>query len=215
MMEAASADIEYAGGVFTVAGTDREMNLFDVARAARDPAKLPDGVEPGLDTTYAHQPEVPTFPNGCHIAEVEIDPDTGHVAILRYTAVDDFGDVINPLLIAGQAHGGIVQGVGQALHEHAVYDDETGQLVSGSFMDYQLPRADDVPLFDFSMRNVPCTTNPLGIKGAGEAGAIGAPPAVVNAILNAFEAAGASTEFDMPATPDAIWGHLHAKLAAE
>jgi carbon-monoxide dehydrogenase large subunit len=215
MMEAATADIEYAGGVFTVAGTDRAMNLFEVARAALEPANLPEGVEPGLDTSYSHAPEVPTFPNGCHICEVEIDPETGHLGIVRYTAVDDFGDVINPLLIAGQAHGGIVQGVGQALHEHAVYDDESGQLLSGSFMDYQMPRADDVPLFDFSMRNVKCTTNPLGIKGAGEAGAIGAPPAVVNAIVNAFEAAGASTDFDMPATPDAIWLHLNMPLAAE
>jgi carbon-monoxide dehydrogenase large subunit len=215
VMEAAAADIEYAGGVFTVAGTDRTMSLFDVARAAQDPAKLPEGVEPGLDTSYSHAPEVPTFPNGCHIAEVEIDPDTGRVAIQRYTAVDDFGDIINPLLLAGQAHGGIVQGVGQALHEHAIYDNESGQLLSGSFMDYQMPRADDVPMFDFSMRNVPCTTNPLGIKGAGEAGAIGAPPAVVNAIIDAFAAAGASTDFDMPATPDTIWAHLNAKMAAE
>jgi carbon-monoxide dehydrogenase large subunit len=215
VMEAATADIEYAGGVFTVAGTDRTMSLFDVARAATDPAKLPEGTEPGLDTTYSHAPDVPTFPNGAHICEVEIDPDTGIVTIVRYTAVDDFGDVINPLLIAGQAHGGIVQGVGQALHEHAVYDPESGQLLSGSFMDYQMPRADDVPLFDFSMRNVPCTTNPLGIKGAGEAGAIGAPPAVVNAIIDAFAAAGLSTEFDMPATPDAIWAHLNVPMAAE
>ena len=215
VMEAATADIEYAGGVFTVAGTDRTMSLFDVARAAQDPAKLPDGVEPGLDTTYSHTPDVPTFPNGAHICEVEIDPDTGHITLVGYTAVDDFGDVINPLLVAGQAHGGIVQGVGQALHEHAIYDSESGQLLSGSFMDYQMPRADDVPLFDFSMRNVKCTTNPLGIKGAGEAGAIGAPPAVVNAIVDAFAAAGVSTDFDMPATPDAIWAHLNAPLAAE
>ena len=215
MMEAASADIEYAGGTFTVAGTDRDMSLFDVARAAQDPANLPAGVEPGLDEAYSHQPDVATFPNGCHISEVEIDADTGRIEILRYTAVDDFGDVINPLLITGQAHGGIVQGVGQALHEHAVYDSESGQLISGSFMDYQMPRADDLPMFDFSMRNVACTTNPLGIKGAGEAGAIGAPPSVVNAILDAFAAAGASTEFDMPATPDTIWRHLNRKMAAE
>ena len=215
VMETAVADIDYADATFRVAGTDRAMTLFEVARAAQDPANLPDGVEAGLDEAYTHAPDVPTFPNGCHICEVEIDPDTGILQIERYTVVDDFGDIVNPLLIEGQVHGGIVQGIGQALHEHTVYDDQSGQLVSGSFMDYTLPRADNFPNFDFTMRNVPCTTNPMGLKGSGEAGAIGAPPAVINAIVDAMEAAGGSTQIDMPATPDAIWAAANQRLAAE
>ena len=149
------------------------------------------------------------------MCEVEIDPETGHVEILRYTAVDDFGDAINPLLIAGQVHGGVVQGVGQALQEHTVYDEESGQLVSGSFMDYQLPRADDIPFFAFSMRNTRCATNPLGIKGTGEAGAIAACPAVINALVDALSPDGGPVEIDMPATPDVVWGLANQPLAAE
>jgi carbon-monoxide dehydrogenase large subunit len=215
MMETAEADIDYADAIFRVTGTDRAMSLFDVARAATDPANLPDGVEAGLDEAYTHTPDVPTYPNGCHICELEIDPDTGALEIQRYTVVDDFGDTVNPLLIEGQVHGGIVQGLGQALHEHTVYDGQSGQLVSGSFMDYTMPRADNFPEFDFTMRNVPCTTNPMGLKGSGEAGAIGAPPAVINAIVDAMEAAGGSTDIDMPATPDAIWAAANQALAAE
>ncbi|NNE86178.1 MAG: xanthine dehydrogenase family protein molybdopterin-binding subunit [Alphaproteobacteria bacterium] len=214
VMETAEADIEYADATFRVTGTDRTMTLFDVARSAMEAGNLPDDAEPGLDEAYSHTPEAATYPNGCHVCEVEIDPDTGNVAIARYTVMDDFGDVVNPLLIEGQVHGGIVQGVGQALHEHTVYDD-SGQLVSGSFMDYTLPRADDLPYFDFNMRNVKCVTNPLGIKGSGEAGAIGAPPAVINAIIDAMAAAGGSTEIDMPATPDVVWAAANQKLAAE
>ncbi len=216
MMETAEADIEYSDGTFRVAGTDRAMSLFEVARAAQDPANLPDGMEPGLDTSASQAPDAPTFPNGCHVCEVEIDPATGDLAIDRYTVVDDFGDIINPMLIEGQVHGGVVQGVGQALHEHTVYDEGSGQLVTGSFMDYRLPRADDVPNFDFSMRNVKCQTNPLGIKGTGEAGAIGAPPAVINAIVDAFSSDGHIAEVNMPATPDVIWALANNhRMAAE
>jgi carbon-monoxide dehydrogenase large subunit len=215
VMETAAADIDYADTTFRVTGTDRTMTLFDVARSAQEAGNLPEGMEPGLDEAYTHAPDVPTFPNGCHICELEIDPDTGTLEILRYTVVDDFGDIVNPLLIEGQVHGGIVQGLGQALHEHTVYDDRSGQLVSGSFMDYTLPRADNFPNFDFNMRNVPCTTNPMGLKGSGEAGAIGAPPAVINAIVDALTPSGGVVDVDMPATPDAIWAAASQRLAAE
>jgi len=142
-----------------------------------------------------------TFPNGCHIVEVEVDPDTGVTTIARYTVVDDFGAVINPLLLEGQVHGGIVQGIGQALLEETVYDNDSGQLLSGTFMDYAMPRADNLPFFSFATRNVPCKNNPLGIKGAGEAGAIGAPPALINAIVDALHARAGVRHVDMPATP--------------
>ncbi|MFT5180139.1 MAG: carbon-monoxide dehydrogenase large subunit [Alphaproteobacteria bacterium] len=215
VMETAEADIDYADATFRVTGTDRTMSLFDVARAAQEAGNLPEGAEPGLDEAYSHTPDAATYPNGCHICEVEIDPDTGILEIVRYTVMDDFGDVINPFLIEGQVHGGIVQGIGQALQEHTVYDDNSGQLVTASFMDYTLPRAGDFPYFDFNMRNVKCVTNPLGIKGSGEAGAIGAPPSVINAIINAMAAGGGSTEVDMPATPDVIWAAANQPLAAE
>ena len=209
ILETAAADIVYDQGVFTVAGTDRAMSLFEVARAARRPENLPDGTSPGLDESYEHEPSAPTFPNGCHICEVEVDPNTGDVEIVAYTAVDDFGDVINPLLLAGQVHGGIVQGVGQALLEHVRYDDESGQILTGSFMDYAMPRAIDMPEIAFSMLNFACTTNPMGIKGSGEAGAIGAPPAVINAVVDALEPRLGPIDIDMPATPAYLWSLLH------
>ncbi len=165
-------------------------------------------MEPGLDTTQVQNPAGATFPNGCHIAEVEIDPDSGVTTILRYTIVDDFGDVINPMLLEGQVHGGVVQGIGQALLEETVYDAE-GQLLTGTFMDYAMPRADDLPFFSFTTRNVRCKANPLGIKGAGEAGAIGAPPALINAIVDALHHKGVR-HIDMPATPKRVWEALHA-----
>jgi carbon-monoxide dehydrogenase large subunit len=206
LLETAPVDVEFGNGEFRVVGTDRKVDLFAVAAAARDPAKLPPGMEPGLDTTQEQMPSANTFPNGCHIVEVEIDRDSGVVEIERYTVVDDFGAVINPILLEGQVHGGVVQGLGQALLEHTVYDEESGQLVTGSFMDYSLPRADDLPFFSFSTHNVPCKANPLGIKGAGEAGAIGAPPAVINAIVDALQGAKiAVRHVDMPATPQRIW----------
>jgi carbon-monoxide dehydrogenase large subunit len=210
VMETADVDIEFADGAFTVAGTDRSMSIFEVAEAAKDPANLPDGMEPGLDAQKDHNNEQPTFPNGCHICEVEIDPATGHVEIMDYVAVDDFGVTLNPLLLEGQVHGGIVQGLGQAWTEHTVYDEDSGQLLSGSFMDYQMPRADDMPHIRFRTRNVRCTTNPLGVKGAGEAGAIGAPPAFVHAVHNAVLGAGKPIDgLEMPLTPMKVWSALN------
>ncbi|WPZ32501.1 xanthine dehydrogenase family protein molybdopterin-binding subunit [Thalassobaculum sp. OXR-137] len=209
-MEAAAADIEFSDGVFTVAGTDKSMTIMDVAKAAKDAANLDEGMTPGLDDSHKRTPEAATYPNGCHIVELEVDPDTGTVEIERYTIVDDFGETINPLMLAGQVHGGIVQGVGQALTEHTVYEEGSGQLVTGSFMDYGMPRADLVPMFDFNLHNVRCTTNPLGIKGSGEAGAIGAPPAVISALVDALHETTGITHIDMPATPLVIWNLIHS-----
>ncbi len=158
-------------------------------------------------------PPAQTFPNGCHIVEVEIDPLTGAVGIERYTIVDDFGRTINPLLLEGQVHGGVVQGIGQALLEHAVYDPDTGQLLSGSFMDYAMPRAEDIPLFDFATHNVPSTSNPFGVKGAGEAGAVGAPPAVINAMVDALHHKNGARHIDMPATPRRVWEAINGRGA--
>jgi carbon-monoxide dehydrogenase large subunit len=216
ILEVAADDIVFADGAFGVPGTDLRIDLMELAKAARDPARLPPGMAPGLDTTHQRVPPAQTFPNGCHIVEVEIDPNTGEVAIERYTIVDDFGRTINPLLLEGQVHGGIVQGIGQALLEHAVYDPDSGQLLSGSFMDYAMPRAGDIPNFAFSTHNVPSTSNPLGVKGAGEAGAVGAPPAVINAVVDALSRFGLR-HIDMPATPRRIWEMLngtHACAAA-
>ncbi|MHA1109252.1 MAG: xanthine dehydrogenase family protein molybdopterin-binding subunit, partial [Alphaproteobacteria bacterium] len=176
VMEAAVEDIEYADGGFSIAGTDRHASLAEIAQAAADPAKLPDGEDPGLTGEGTHGSTVYTYPNGCHICEVEVDPETGQVRMDNYTAMDDFGRVVNPVLLAGQVYGGIGQGIGQALHENCVYDGD-GQLLCGSFMDYGLPRADDLPEITFEYHeDQPCATNPLGLKGSGEAGAVGAPP---------------------------------------
>ena len=208
MLEAAEADIEFADGAFSIAGTDRRVTLAEVAVEARDPAVAKAaGVEPGLDERVRHAAGEATFPNGCHVCEVEIDPETGVVEIVGYTVVDDFGRVVNPLIVEGQVHGGIAQGVGQALLEHTVYDGATGQLLSGSFMDYCMPRADDLPFIRFERNATPCSVNPLGIKGCGEAGAIGAPPAVINAIIDALSEAGVR-DLDMPATPERVWRAL-------
>ena len=213
LLEVSAQDITFADGVFSVPGTDLRVDLMEVAKAARDPAKLPPGMAPGLDTTHQRVPPAQTFPNGCHIVEVEIDPNTGVLTIERYTVVDDFGRTINPLLLEGQVHGGIVQGIGQALLEHTVYDPDSGQLLSGSFMDYAMPRAGDVPSFAFSTHNVPCTANPFGVKGAGEAGAIGAPPAVINAIVDALYRRTGLRHVDMPATPQRLWQVLNARAS--
>ncbi len=209
VLEVSTDDVTFADGIFSVPGTDLRLDIFAVAQAARDPAKLPPGVEPGLDTTHQRVPPAQTYPNGCHVVEVEIDPKTGAVAIERYTVVDDFGRTINPLLLEGQVHGGIVQGIGQALLEHAVYDGDSGQLLAGSFMDYAMPRAGDLPAFAFATHNVPTPANPLGVKGAGEAGAVGAPPAVINAIVDALHHRAGVRHIDMPATPQRIWNALH------
>ncbi|MCR9071206.1 MAG: xanthine dehydrogenase family protein molybdopterin-binding subunit [Alphaproteobacteria bacterium] len=208
LLEAADADLELADGKFTVVGTDRSITLGELAAAASDPAQMPEGIEPGLEAKEMYKPAASTYPNGTHVCEVEIDPDTGIVDLVQFTVVDDFGEVVNPLLLEGQVHGGVAQGVGQALFERTVYD-ERAQLVTGSLMDYCLPRADNVPPVDFSMSPTRCTTNPLGVKGCGEAGAIGAPPAVINAVLDALAPAGV-TDIDMPATPDSIWAAIQA-----
>lgn len=204
-MEASAADIDYTDGSFRIVGTDRTMSLFDVAKAAMDPKHVPTGEKPGLDDEFTRTPEADTFPNGCHICELEVDPDLGTVEIKNYSVMDDFGMAMNPLLLQGQIHGGVGQGVGQALTERTIYDKDSGQLMSGSFMDYALPRADIVPPVKFEMHNSPCRTNPLGVKGAGEAGAIGAPPAVVNAIVDAIHAHTGVKHVDMPVTAATLW----------
>ncbi len=207
ILETAAADIEFGDATFTVAGTDRAIDLFELAKIAKDPARLPEGMEPGLDAEHDHTADAATFPNGCHIAEVEVDPDTGETTIVNFTVVDDFGVALNPMLLEGQVHGGIAQGIGQAMTEHTAYDAD-GQLLSGSFMDYQMPRADDFPPISFPSRNVPCPTNLLGVKGAGEAGAIGAPPAFINAVVDAIHAQSGAVHVDMPATREKVWRAL-------
>jgi carbon-monoxide dehydrogenase large subunit len=209
LFEAAEADVEFADGVFSVAGTDRQLGIEEVARAAFDPARQAPGVEPGFDESGHFTPPQPTFPNGCHVCEVEIEPETGHIDILRYLVVDDFGTVINPLLLAGQVQGGVAQGVGQAMLERTVFDPETGQLLTGSLTDYCIARAEDLPAIEFAYNIVPCRTNPLGVKGAGEAGAIGAPPALVNAVVDALAELGIA-HLDMPLTPERVWQAIHS-----
>jgi len=204
LFEASEADIEFVDGVFTVAGTDRRLGIEEVARAAFDPARQAPGVEPGFDESGHFTPPQPTFPNGCHVCEVEIEPETGHIEILRYLVVDDFGTVINPLLLAGQVQGGVAQGVGQAMLERTVFEPETGQLLTGSLTDYCIARAEDLPTIEFAYNVVPCRTNPLGVKGAGEAGAIGAPPALVNAVVDALAELGIE-HLDMPLTSERLW----------
>ncbi|WP_439814148.1 xanthine dehydrogenase family protein molybdopterin-binding subunit [Zavarzinia sp. CC-PAN008] len=211
-MEAALEDIEFKDGVFRVAGTDKQMTMAEVAFAAYVPHNYPlEELEPGLDENAFYDPLNFTYPAGCHICEVEIDPDTGVVRIDRFTAVDDFGRIINPMIVHGQVHGGIAQGVGQALLEGAIYDQESGQLLTGSFMDYCMPRADDLPSYDLGFTETPCTHNPLGVKGCGEAGAIASPPAVINAITDAI----GIRHLDMPATPERVWRAVQASRVAQ
>jgi carbon-monoxide dehydrogenase large subunit len=203
LLEAAPDDLEFALGRFTVAGTDRSVALQDVARASFAPLGLPQGYAVGLEAVGTYAP-LYNFPNGCHACEVEIDPDTGATRILRYTVVDDVGRVINPMIVDGQIQGGLAQGIGQALMENVAYDPQSGQLLAGSFMDYAMPRATDLPFFVTEHHEIPCKTNPIGIKGAGEGGTVGAPPAVVSAILDALRPLGI-TAIDMPATPMRVW----------
>ena len=205
LLEAGERDIEFEAGVFSVAGTDRRKTFVEIAGAAYVPHDYPlEVLEPGLEEQAYYDPVNFTYPGGAHICEVEIDPDTGEVKIERYTGVDDIGTVINPMIVEGQLHGGIVQGIGQALCETAVYDVETGQLVSGSLMDYSMPRADTSPKMDVSTHSTPCAHTPLGVKGCGEVGTIGAPAAVMNAVVDALSHLGV-THVDMPATPNRIW----------
>ena len=208
VLEAAAADIEFVDGEFRIAGTDRTASLAEIATASFDDAKRPEDVEPGLYSSEDFLPEAPTFPNGCHICELEVDPDTGVAEILRYTVEDDVGKVINPLLLEGQIMGGVAQGLGQACGEHAIYDNESGQLLSATFMDYPMPRADWVPAIDFQYQEVESPRNPLGVKGAGEAGTVGAAPAYINALLDALSVRGID-HIDMPATPLSVWSLLN------
>ena len=212
-LEAAEDDIEFSDGSFNVVGTDRAMNIMEVARASFSPNRIPHDVEIGLDEMYSHLPEAETFPNGTHVCELEIDPDTGRVDILRYSVVDDVGVVVNPLLLEGQIHGGVAQGLGQVLMENIFYDDD-GQLISGSFMDYCMPRADDISSIAVGSNPVPCKTNPTGIKGAGEAGTVGALPCVANAVINALAPLGVN-HLDMPMTPEVIWRAITSAKQAQ
>ena len=210
LMEASVDDIEFKDGTFSVAGTDKTKTLTDISLAAYVPHNYPiEELEPGLDETSFYDPKNFTFPGGCHVAEVEIDRDTGVVEVVNFVAVDDVGRVINPMIVEGQVQGGVAQGIGQALLEHAVYD-ESGQLLSGSMMDYTMPRADDLPNITVGTEITLCTHNPLGVKGCGEVGAIGSPPAVINAIIDALKAYNVR-HIDMPATPQKLWSIMAAK----
>ncbi|MFN8355380.1 MAG: xanthine dehydrogenase family protein molybdopterin-binding subunit [Spirosomataceae bacterium] len=209
-LECAPEDLEYAGGKWTVKGTDKSVGFGDVALTAYVPHVYPQGLEPGLDFSSFYDPTNFTYPFGCHIAVVEIDKETGKVTLKRFIAVDDVGNVINPMIVDGQIHGGIAQGVGQALLEEAIYDSE-GQLINGSFMDYAMPRADDFPMFELDRQTTPCPHNPLGVKGAGEAGAIGSTPAVVNAVIDALWKAGHPVkDIRMPLTPERVWRAMNS-----
>ena len=211
LMEAAETDIEFDRGVFKVAGTDKQKTIGEVAFAAYVPHNYPlDKLEPGLNENAFYDPTNFTFPAGSYVCEVEIDPDTGVTKVVKFTAVDDFGKIINPMIVEGQVHGGLTQGIGQALTENCRYDPETGQLLSGSFTDYCIPRADDVPSYDLDTRETPCTHNPLGVKGCGEAGAIGAPAAVMNAITDALGV----RDLPMPATAETVWKAIRANRKA-
>lgn len=206
LMEADESDIVIENGELKVAGTDKSLPWFQVALAAYTAHNLPSGMEPGLKEGAFYDPSNFTFPAGCYIAEVEVDPETGKTTIVQFVAADDFGNIINPMIVEGQVHGGIAQGVGQALLEGVRYDSTTGQLLTASYMDYAMPRADDLPSLSLSHQNTPCPGNPLGIKGCGEAGAIGSPPALINAITDAI----GTNNLNMPATPLAVWSALQA-----
>ena len=212
LLEASDTDIELKDGMFSVAGTDKSVAWGDVTLAAYVPHNYPlEDIEPGLEETAFYDPSNFTYPAGAYACEVEVDPDTGKVTIERFAAADDFGNVINPMIVSGQVHGGIAQGVGQALLEGCSYDQESGQLLTGSYMDYAMPRADDLPFYsvDHSCQT-PCTHNPLGVKGCGEAGAIGSPPSVVNAVIDALHSGGKKVaHIDMPLTPDRVWNAIN------
>ncbi len=203
-LEAAAADIEFKAGRFTIVGTDRGIGIMELADKLRGGLKLPEGVPATLDVSHVHEAAPSAYPNGAHVAEVEIDPDTGIIEVVKYTMVGDFGTVINPLLVEGQSHGGVVQGIGQALMERVAYSED-GQLITGSFTDYALPRAGDVPSFAMGYHSVPAKTNVLGAKGCGEAGCAGSLPSVMNAIVDAL----GGRHIDMPATPEKVWKALH------
>ena len=204
-LEAAAADIEFQRGRFTIVGTDRGIGIMELAERMRSGMKLPEGVPTTLDVSHVHEAAPSAFPNGTHVAEVEVDPETGTVQVVKYSMVGDFGTVINPMLVEGQSHGGVVQGIGQALFEKVVYSEE-GQPLTGSFTDYALPRAADTPFFAMGYHSVPAKTNVLGAKGCGEAGCAGSLPSVMNAIVDAL----GGKPIDMPATPERVWEALNS-----
>jgi len=208
LLEASDADVEFENGVFKVAGTDKSVPFASVSLAAYVPHNYPlDKLEPGLNENAFYDPTNFTFPSGSYVCEVEVDPETGAVRVDRFTAVDDFGNVVNPMIVEGQVHGGLAQGLGQALLEHGIYDPQSGQLLTGSYMDYAMPRADDLPTFAVeTVKGTPCTHNPLGVKGCGEAGAIGSPPALINSVCDAIGV----RELPMPATPQTVWNAIRA-----
>jgi carbon-monoxide dehydrogenase large subunit len=212
LLEASHEDIVLRDGKFSVAGTDKGVTWASVARTAYVPRQLPAGMEPGFSETAAFTPPAVTFPNGTHVCEVEIDPETGHVHIDRYAVVDDVGRMVNPMLVKGQIHGGVAQGLGQGLFEQLAYDPETGQLLAGSFMDYAMPRAEDMPHLEVDGHEVPTQINPLGAKGVGEAGTVGALPALVNAVNDALAPFGVR-HLDMPVTPERVWRAIHTVRA--
>jgi carbon-monoxide dehydrogenase large subunit len=213
LLEAAPGDVVFRDGRFQVAGTDRGMTFDSVARAAYQPRGLPPGVEPGFTETAVFTPPAVTFPNGCQVCEVEIDEDTGAIRVVRHTVVDDVGRMVNPMLVKGQIHGGVAQGLGQGLFERLSYDQATGQLLAGSFMDYAMPRADDLPMFDVDSHEVPTAVNPLGAKGVGEAGTVGALPALLNAVNDALAPLGVR-HLDMPVTPERVWRAIREARAS-
>jgi carbon-monoxide dehydrogenase large subunit len=210
LLEASVDDITFSKGTFRVAGTDKTKSIGEIAFAAYVPHNYPKDLEPGLDETAFYDPANFTYPAGVHICEVEVDADTGVVQVVNWSAVDDFGKVVNPMVVEGQVHGGIAQGIGQGLLEGCVYDKQTGQLLTGSYMDYCMPRADDLPSFKVGMIETPCPHNPLGVKGCGEAGAIAAPAALVNAVTDAIGV----KHIEMPTTAEKVWRTIN-KLAAE
>ncbi len=214
VLEASESDIDFADGVFTVKGIDKNMPFAAVAGTAYVPHNFPhETLEPGLDETAYYDPLNFTFPGGCHICEVEIDPETGAVSVEKFTAVDDVGRVINPMVVEGQVYGGVAQGIGQALLEGCSYDSD-GQLLTGSYMDYCMPRADNLPNFEVGNAVTLCPHNSLGVKGCGEVGAIGAPPAVINAIVDALSPLGV-TDMPMPATSRNVWAAIQSASAAK
>jgi carbon-monoxide dehydrogenase large subunit len=212
VLEAGVADIEFGDGRFSIVGTDRSIGIMELSRKLQDQADLPPDAPRSLNVDHIHKASPSAYPNGCHIAEVEIDPDTGVTEVVRYTMVNDFGTLVNPMLVEGQLHGGVMQGIGQALMEVTAYDDQ-GQLVTGSFMDYAMPRAQDAPPFVFESHASPTLTNPLGVKGCGEAGCAGSLPSVMNAVVDALSEFGIS-HIDMPATPLSVWQAIQASRAA-
>jgi carbon-monoxide dehydrogenase large subunit len=212
LLQVGEDDVNFADGIFSSPKTNRTLTMPDVARAAADPAKLPKDMEGGLVATSVYRADVENYPNGCHVCEVEIDRDTGVVEIARYTVVDDVGTVLNPMLLHGQIHGGVVQGVGQVLMED-ICRDASGQPVTGSFMDYAMPRASDVGAIEVESHPVPTRTNPIGVKGAGEAGCVGALPAIANALVDALSEFGVR-HIEMPATPERIWRAMNGSIDA-